>query len=120
MSNHGDLPGRNSYDLTQQDAILARPFGVEIETSWFANAAEGVLSELSGAVLLTTHPIIRGDAGEEPIRSIVTNNCCSLIAAGGVSIINLPSQMIDHRNGFPRRGGVLPWQWISKRRPGQA
>lgn len=104
MSNHGDLPGHNPHDLTKHDAILARQFGIEIETSWFAHAERGALAELSGSALLATHPIIRGDAEAAPIRSIITNNCCSLRAAGGVPIITLTSQMIDHRNALSSHG----------------
>jgi hypothetical protein len=101
MSNHGDLPGHNTNDMTKQDAVLARQFGIEIKNSWFANSTSGTLSEFSASDLLVTHPIICGGLGEEPIRSIVTNNCCSLISADAVPIISLPSQMIDHRNGVP-------------------
>ena len=104
MSNHGDLPGHNINDMTKQDAVLARQFGIEIENSWFANSKSGVLSEFSASDLLVTHPIICGGLGEEPIRSIVTNNCCSLVSADAVPIINLPSKMIDHRNGLPAHG----------------
>jgi hypothetical protein len=90
--------------MTKQDAVLARQFGIEIENSWFANSKSGVLSEFSASDLLVTHPIISGGLGEEPIRSIVTNNCCSLVSADAVPIINLPSKMIDHRNGLPAHG----------------
>ena len=103
MSNHGDIPGRYP-DMTKSDAILARVFGVEIENTFFAHPEPKRLSEFSESDLLTTHPIMRGNAGEEPIRLIVTNNCCSLVSPDGAPLIRLTYRMTDHRNGFSPQG----------------
>ena len=103
MSNHGDIPGRYP-DMTKSDAILARRFDIEIENTFFANPEMKSLTEFSESDFLTTHPIIRGGVGEEPVRSIVTSNCCSISSPDGAPLIRMTSRMIDHRNGFPSRG----------------
>jgi len=104
MSNHGDVPGRHPLDMTRSDALLARAFGVEIENAFFAHPEPNQLSEFSEADLLATHPIIRGAAGEAPVRSLVTNNCCSIVSPDGAPLVCLTGQMVDQRNGFPAQG----------------
>jgi hypothetical protein len=104
MSNHGDVPGRHPLDMTRSDALLARAFGVAIENAFFAHPEPNRLSEFCEADLLTTHPIIRGAAGEAPVRSLVTNNCCSIISPDGAPLVYLTGQMVDQRNGFPVQG----------------
>jgi len=104
MSNHGDVPGRQPLDMTRSDALLAHQFGVEIENAFFTHPEPKRLSELTGADLLTTHPIIRGAVGEEPVRLIVTNNCCSLVSTDGAPLVRLNDRMTDQRNGFPAQG----------------
>ena len=108
MSNHGDLPGSNPHDMTQYDAVMAKRFGVWLECSWFQSGSMGELWELSGSALLTTHPIIRGGQGEEPVRSIVINNCSSIVAGGrGHSIVSLSQGMADLRNGYRPSGRLF-------------
>lgn len=104
MSNHGDVPGRHPLDMTRSDAVLARQFGIEIENAFFAHPEPKTLSELTESDMLTTHPIIRGAAGEAPVRSVVTNNCCSIVASDGAPLMRLNDRMIDHRNGFSPQG----------------
>jgi len=100
LSNHGDVPRLSPHNMTQNDAILARQFGIEIENTFFANPDPKSVSEMSGPDLLATHPIIQGAAGEAPIHSVVTNNCCSIVAANGVPLVHLTHRMVDHRRGW--------------------
>ena len=104
MSNHGDVPGRHPLDMTRSDALLAREFGVEIENAFFADPEPKRLSEFCEPDLLRTHRIIRGAAGEEPVRAIVTNNCCSIVAPDGAPLVRLTGRMTDQRNGFSAQG----------------
>ena len=108
MSNHGDLPGSNTHDMTQYDAVMARQFGIGLECSWFQSGSMGELWELSGSSLLTTHPIIRGGQGEEPLGRIVTNNCSSILAGGrGHPLVSLSPGMADLRNGYSPSGRLF-------------
>jgi hypothetical protein len=104
MSNHGDVPGRHPLDMTRSDALLARVFGVAIENTFFAHPEAHTLSEFSAANLLTTHPIICGAAAEASVRSLVTNNCCSIRAPDAAPLVGLAGQMTDLRNNFPCQG----------------
>ena len=99
MSNHGDLPGSNPHDMTQYDAIMARQFGVELERTWFQNPSMGELSRFSSSSLLAGHPILAGGPNEEPVQTIVTNNCSSIVAGErGHSLVALSPEMRDLRN----------------------
>ncbi|MBM4459804.1 MAG: hypothetical protein FJ011_18920 [Chloroflexi bacterium] len=104
LSNHGDVPGRHPLDMTRSDALLARAFGIEIENAFFSHPEPSRLSEFGEADLLAGHPILRGAAGEAPVRSLVTNNCCSIVSPDGAPLIRLTDRMIDHRNGFSSQG----------------
>lgn len=95
MANHGDIPGKPYPNMTLNDALLARKFGVEIENTFFASPEWKKLVEISGADLWAEHPILSG----EPVHSLVTNNCSSLqIGAGGTPLVSLPKTMCDYRN----------------------
>ena len=104
MSNHGDWPGHNPHDMTQFDARLAGTFGVHLESTWFETPPTGTLTELSGPDLLGTHLIMAGGAGEEPVRSVVTNNCSSVLDTVGDPIVKLARSMVDVRNGYDAEG----------------
>ena len=104
MSNHGDWPGHNPHDMTQFDARLAGTFGAHLESTWFETPPTGTLTELSGPDLLGTHPIIVGGAGEEPVRSVVTSNCSSVLDTVGDPIVKLARSMVDVRNGYGAEG----------------
>lgn len=104
MSNHGDVPGRYPFDMTKHDAALAACFGVEIENTFFAHVQPSNTVALSGSDLMASHPIIRGDANTcSPVASVVIINSCSLLASCGEPLVRLNDQMVDHRNGFPRK-----------------
>ena len=101
MSNHGDLPGSNPHDMTQYDAIMARQFGIELERTWFQHPSMGELSRFTSSSLLAEHPILAGGQIEEAVRTIVTNNCSSVVAGGrGHALVALAPEMKDLRNGF--------------------
>ncbi len=105
MANHGDVPGRPYPNMTLNDALLADQFGIEIENSFFASTEWGKLAEISGSDLWTAHPIISGLQSGQPVRSLVTNNCSSLlIGAGCLPLASLPGTMHDYRNSDPPRG----------------
>jgi hypothetical protein len=104
MSNHADIPGRYPNDFTQNDARLARQFGIEIEKTFFAHPERKSLSEISGAALVDTHPILRGATPTDAVRSFVTINGCSILPGHSDPLLWLPNQMIDHRNGYPSAG----------------
>ena len=104
MSNHGDWPGHNPHDMTRFDSRLAGIFGAHLESTWFETQPPGTLTELSGPDLLRTHPIIVGGAGEEPVRSVVTNNCSSVLDTVGDQIVKLAGSMVDVRNGHHNAG----------------
>lgn len=100
LSNHGDLPRVSPVDMTQQDAILARQFGVRLENSFFAHPDPALLVSFSGPDLLASHPIMQGAAGESGVQSVVTRNCSSLVGPTAVPLIRLNQGMQDRRNGF--------------------
>ncbi|MFQ6029448.1 MAG: hypothetical protein ACE5Q6_18380, partial [Dehalococcoidia bacterium] len=100
MSNHGDLPGHNPHDMTLYDARVVNLFGISLECSWFQNPAAVELSVLSGRDFLASHPIIGGREGGEAVKTIVTNNCSSIVAEGlGYPLVSLSQDMLDLRNG---------------------
>jgi hypothetical protein len=99
MSNHGDIPGRPYPDMTANDKRLARTFGIEIENSFFASPQWKTLVEIPAACLHSTHPIIRGVGVHTPVRSIITNNCCSIKSGCGIPIVSLPNTVQDYRDG---------------------
>lgn len=104
MTNHGDIPNRYPIDLTRHDAVLARAFGVSIETTFFAHPDSHTRVELGGSALLADHPVIVGAVGDAPVRSIAISNCCSLSSRHGDPLIRLSGGIIDHRNGYPAQG----------------
>ncbi len=99
MSNHGDIPGRPYPDLTASDARLARRFGIEIENSFFAAPEWGRTVEIREEDLTQDHPVIRGMALENRVRSLVFSNCSSILPGEGVPLVFLPEAMIDNRDG---------------------
>lgn len=101
MSNHGDIPGRPYPNLAASDARLARRFGIEIENSFFASPEWGRPVEIGGACLNRDHPILRGIGKENPVRSLVVNNSCSIRPEGHIPLVFLPAAMRDHREGRP-------------------
>ena len=72
MSNHGDLPGSNSHDLTRYDAMMARQFGAKLECTWFQNPSMGELWTFFSNSLLAGHPILAGGQKEAVVQTIVT------------------------------------------------
>jgi hypothetical protein len=101
-SSHADWPGVNGTDYSQYDARLAREFGVTIEQTFFRQPVRRDRTTLSGSALNTQHPIISGAPGERPIRSIVTNTCCSVTSDAGQWVVALAPDMVD------RHGGLSP------------
>jgi hypothetical protein len=100
MSNHGDVPGRYPNDMTQNDARLAQRWDVTVENTFFASPTPNVVVEFSGPDLAASHPIVRGAPNGSPVRSVVTNNCCSLRLLAGAPLIRLNRQLVDQRNGW--------------------
>ncbi len=104
MSNHGDWLGKNQHDTRQYDAELSSNFGVEIERTFFKHPLRRVPTTLFGPDLNVKHSIISGGSGNQPVRSIVINNCCSIVAIGGDCVASLPTSMVDKRNGKSPEG----------------
>ena len=99
MSNHGDLPGSNPHDITQYATIIASPFDIRLESTWFQNSATGELSTFNSASFLTGHPILTGGQRGESIESIVIINRSSIVASGrGDAFVALPPEMKHLRN----------------------
>jgi hypothetical protein len=107
MSNHGDLPGRNKYDHTRHDRVLAARFDVDMQPAWFqqnepdlADGVEpGVLTEMAGDLLNAGHPIFAATDPENTVRTVVTNNCAAISRGAGAPLVSLAPSMIDWRNG---------------------
>jgi hypothetical protein len=105
MANHGDIPGKPYPNMTCNDAVLARNFGIEIENTFFASPEWKKPVEISGADLCLAHPIISGAQTGQPVRSLVTNNCSSLCTGeGGVALVALPGALRDYRNSSTSQG----------------
>jgi hypothetical protein len=105
MANHGDIPGKPYPNMTRNDALLARIFGIEIENTFFASPEWKDSVEISGADLRLEHPILSGAQTGQPVRSLVTHNCSSLrIGEDGISLVSLPGTMRDYRNGSTPQG----------------
>lgn len=108
MSNHGDLPGRNAWDHTRHDRVLAARFGVDIQPAWFAQnerdlpdgAEPRVLTKLDGDLLNADHPVFAATSPHNTVRTVVTNNCAAISRGAGVPLVSLAPSMIDWRNGF--------------------
>ena len=107
MANHGDIPGRPYPDLTASDARLARRFGIEIENSFFASTEWGRAAGIREDNLSQDHPVLRGIAAANPVRSLVINNCSSIRPGAGVALAFLPESMLDHRDGRSPRSRCL-------------
>jgi hypothetical protein len=104
MSNHADWPGVSETDHSRNDARLAREFGVTVERTYFRQPARQDRTTLSGPALNIEHPIISGAPGERPIRSIVTNTCCSITSEGGTWVVALAPDMVDRHGGLSPAG----------------
>jgi hypothetical protein len=103
MSNHGDIPGKYDYNYTKNDAHLASQFDVTIENTFFAHPQPKIFFTLEQTDFAKNHPVISGIQGQKAVRSIVSNNCCSLTLSAGTPIISFNNSIIDHRNGLPAR-----------------
>lgn len=104
MANHGDVPGKPYPNMTLNDDLLARKFGIEIENAFFASPGWKDSVEIPGADLWSTHPIISGTQTGQPVRTLVTHNCSSLrTGEGGVPLASLPGTVRDYRNGSTHR-----------------
>ena len=115
MSNHADLSigDYEVADHTRFDAMLAARFDVTIERTFFAHRenlarvgtqlqrGHQTLSTLSAGCLAEHHPIIRGADAETRVRSIVTNNGCSIRSPLGTGIVAWSGETVDWRNGLP-------------------
>jgi hypothetical protein len=105
MTNHGDVPGRPYPNMTINDNLLAREFGIEIINSFFASTTPNKLVEISGSALHAEHPIISGAQTGQTVQILVTNNCSSLrVGAGAFPLAALPETMCDYRNGDRPQG----------------
>lgn len=100
MSNHGDLPGHNAWDWTRHDRTVAAAFGVSLEPAWFAGPPPEAFPTIEDSCLLADHPIIRGLAGEEPVRQLVVGPSCALRGgADAVPVVRMGPTMVDWRDG---------------------
>jgi len=107
MSNHGDLPGRNKWDHTRHDRVLAARFDVDIQPAWFAQnerdladgAEPGSLTKFDANLLNTEHPIFAASDPQNTVRTVVTNNCAAISRGTGAPLVSLAPSMIDRRNG---------------------
>lgn len=105
MANHGDIPGKPYPNMTLNDAVLARSFGIEIENTFFASPEWQDSVEIAGADLCLAHPILSGAQTGQPVRSLVMHNCSSLrTGEAGVPLAALPGTLRDYRNGNPPQG----------------
>jgi hypothetical protein len=57
--------------------------------------------------LIHDHPVLRGIAAANPVRSLVINNCSSIRPGAGVPLAFLPEAMLDHRDGRSPRTRCL-------------
>ena len=105
MANHGDIPGKPYPNMTLNDAVLARSFGIEIENTFFAAPEWQTPVEIAGADLCPAHPIISRSQTGRPVRSLVTRNCSSLRPGeDGIPLAALPGTLRDYRNGNTPQG----------------
>ncbi len=104
MSNHGNLPGRNSHDTRQYDARLASEFDIAIECSWFTTPRQHVLTKFEGELLAVHYPIVSGGVTGFRVTNVVTNNCNSLVADDTSYIVKLGPPLVDMRDNFPCEG----------------
>lgn len=105
MSNHGDLPGRNNHDDTRRhDDLLAAKFGIHIECSWFTKPGQNELAVFEGNMLNKEHPIISGGGVGREIRSVVINNCSSLVSPEHDYVVKLGAPLVDCRDSQPPEG----------------
>jgi hypothetical protein len=102
MSNHGDYG--QLKDMRRFDVKLADRFGVTLERTFFRHSLQGERTVLSQSALNLNHPIIAGASGEGPVRSIVTNTCCSIVANEGEGLVSLSNEMVDKRSGSSPNG----------------
>lgn len=100
MSNHGDLPKTRLKDTRKYDYKLASRFEVEIERTVFKNPLPRVKTTLTRRVFNKDHPIIKG-FNNNPVCSIVINNCSSIKTKVGTPIVSLSEEMEDKRDGVP-------------------
>jgi hypothetical protein len=104
MSNHAGRSDRHRNDQRKHDAKLASRFGVTLEETFFEHSLQGELTRISGSALSVEHPIVAGASGELPVRSIITNTCCSIVCDEGERLVLLSSEMVDRRGGRSPEG----------------
>jgi hypothetical protein len=106
MSNHADWPSRNLKDLRQHDAKLAVAcdIGITFEPTFFRHFEDSEKTILSRKTLNKNHPIISGASSGNPVRSVLTNTCCSIDVKVGDCIVSLSSEMVDKRNQYSPDG----------------
>jgi len=102
MSNHGDRPNKNLPDTRKFDKELASRFKVEVENTVFKNPLPRVKTTLTSKVFNNSHPIIKG-FDNNPVYSIVINNCSSIKKNIGTPIVSLSDEMEDNRNKFSHK-----------------
>ena len=75
-----------------------------IERTFFIAKHEGERTTLRGEALNSRHPILAGADGSAPVRSLVTNTCCSLTSADGEPLATLPGRMREKLSGRSQDG----------------
>lgn len=97
MSNHADLPGTRLEDTREYDAELASKFEAKIEKTVFKNPLPRVKTTLTIKVFNNSHPIIKG-FDNNPVQSIVINNCSSIKTKIGTPIVKISGEMEEKRS----------------------
>jgi hypothetical protein len=98
MSNHGDLPGRNDWDHTRYDCVLAARFGVDIQPAWFAQDEGGALTSFQAELFNAGHPVFAADS-RNAVRTVVASACAGISRSAGAPLVALAPSMVDWRNG---------------------
>ena len=102
MSNHADWPSRGLKDTREHDAKLAVDcdLRIDFERTFFCHKQDGQRTILSGSDLNQNHPIISGGSHGKPVKTIVTNTSCSILATSGDFIVSISNQMEDKRSNL--------------------
>ncbi|MDP9238129.1 MAG: hypothetical protein M3P30_12170 [Chloroflexota bacterium] len=102
MSNHGDLPGRNKWDHTRHDRVLAARFDVDVQPAWFKTGEwdDGTLTKFDGDLLNADHPVFAVTDPHRAVRTVVTNNCSAILRGAGAPLVSLAPAVVDWRNGL--------------------
>lgn len=96
MSNHSRVPSRpRMWHLTEQDAKLARLFGIVVMEACFRSDRypEYTIVHNAGA---KNHPLLNGKTGQRIVNKVVINNGCAIDRnSTGTPVLLLPEDAVD-------------------------